>query len=620
MKKQNKLCRTLSALIAVIMVLSCLPVLSGAVPPTSGPFKVTDKEGNVTYGFYKEEWGGDKTYELATVFDYAPEGSTVQLTRNLDSVSGAAKVNGGHYVLDLNGYVISTKDGSYFLHTNDKGSLTIIDSNPAAEHKYVVGEERWTWNDSAVPGDGCSEYTYEYCVENDVALKPGDVVILKGGAVIGSTGHGIDVNAGTALTLESGNIVGFPNGGIFQTGSTVIMNGGNICGNGVATVDHSGGITAINKNDFISTMIINGGTICYNKHVVGNTCYNTTGGGGVGIVNCNYEIDDSNAVIKNNTSPAMDPDSFPDWVYTDVGKWYKRYDNDYSITKNSTPVSYKNITYKYGNDIIAVAGAPTAYKIGTGISVAEWAVVTPSLPTGMKFAGWFTESDGGTKVRGIAAGENNDITVYAHFVPTGNTVELDIIYMNGTEAVTVPGAPAVFQEGIGISSEDWSEIIPAAPEGMQFDGWFTKSAGGTQVSSIDASVNTNVVVYAHFSVSVNLTFTTSTCGGYISNDNEATKTPIVGFGYIVDQPDEIENITAYGVYVYNTAAANGIKAELNGGSTQDLLDNDGRFYAYVTSGTPIRYYSIGYATVNGTTYYSQLCDDIGNYESYLIVD
>ena len=131
--------------------------------------------------------------------------------------------------LDLNGHVLKmTGSGSVIILHADKnstttGDLTLMDSDPTAEHKFKVnGVEPWTLDDSGTE-------------------------TVRGGVIIGGTGTrifstipststdggGVIIGDG-ALTMNGGNIVGckaYYGGGLYiHYSGTFTMNGGSIVG------------------------------------------------------------------------------------------------------------------------------------------------------------------------------------------------------------------------------------------------------------------------------------------------------------------------------------------------------------------------------------------------------
>ena len=120
--------------------------------------------------------------------------------------------------LDLNGFVLKLTDTSVDegrITVEGGGNLTIIDSNPYAEHKFtpnanglwVLGEENGT--------------------------TPVNGGVITGGSE--GNGGGVKIETGGSLTMTGGNIVGCrvngQGGGVYvSSGSSFTMNGGSIAG------------------------------------------------------------------------------------------------------------------------------------------------------------------------------------------------------------------------------------------------------------------------------------------------------------------------------------------------------------------------------------------------------
>ena len=140
----------------------------------------------------------------------------IQLWSDLD-LPGGMRVN-YNLTLDLNGFVLKLTDTSIDegrITVEGGGNLTIIDSNPYAEHKFtpnanglwVLGEENGT--------------------------KPVNGGVITGGSE--SNGGGVKIETGGSLTMTGGNIVGCrvngQGGGVYvSSGSSFTMNGGSIAG------------------------------------------------------------------------------------------------------------------------------------------------------------------------------------------------------------------------------------------------------------------------------------------------------------------------------------------------------------------------------------------------------
>ena len=147
----------------------------------------------------------------------------IQLWSDLD-LSGGMKVD-YDLTLDLNGYVLKLTDTFVVegrITVENGGSLTIIDSNPTAEHKFMPNADGlWELNENGTKS-------------------------VFGGVITGGSegnGGGVKIETGGSLTMTGGNIVGCrangQGGGVYVSGgSTFTMTGGSIAG---CVADFSGG-------------------------------------------------------------------------------------------------------------------------------------------------------------------------------------------------------------------------------------------------------------------------------------------------------------------------------------------------------------------------------------------
>lgn len=170
----------------------------------------------------------------------------------------------GDVTLDLNGFVLNLT-GSGSVIKVESGTLTLVDSHPAAIHKFVKNtDDPWTLDESQ------------------------GTEIVRGGIITGGNGEnsnddnqngggGVHIRPGAAFVMQGGNIVGCKakqGGGVYvvdRNGDYALgrftMEGGSIIGC-VATDDSAGGGGVANHGDFTMT----GGTI--------RSCSTTLGSGG----------------------------------------------------------------------------------------------------------------------------------------------------------------------------------------------------------------------------------------------------------------------------------------------------------------------------------------------------
>lgn len=167
----------------------------------------------------------------------------------------------GDVTLDLNGFVLQheNRDANDSVIKIESGTLTLVDSHPAAIHKFVKNtDDLWMLDESQGAG------------------------IVRGGIITGGNagyndGGGVYVCPGAGLVMRGGSIVGCKakqGGGVYvadkneaKTLGRFTMKGGSIVGC-VATDDSAGGGGVANHGDFTMT----GGTI--------HRCSTTEGSGG----------------------------------------------------------------------------------------------------------------------------------------------------------------------------------------------------------------------------------------------------------------------------------------------------------------------------------------------------
>ena len=133
--------------------------------------------------------------------------------------------------LDLNGHVLNLTDtsgGDSRITVEGGGNLTIIDSNPYAEHKFTPN------------ADGL------WVLDEQSGTKSVNGGVITGGSE--GNGGGVKIETGGSLTMTGGNIVGCrangQGGGVYVSGGgTFTMNGGTIAGcvAGLSVGENEGG-------------------------------------------------------------------------------------------------------------------------------------------------------------------------------------------------------------------------------------------------------------------------------------------------------------------------------------------------------------------------------------------
>ena len=354
--------------------------------------------------------------------------------------------------LDLNGYVLKmTGSGSVIILDNKSGitgDLTLIDSNPTAEHKFKVnGVEPWVLDNSG------TETVYGGIITGGTGSR----IFFSNGV----SGGGVIIGSG-ALTMNGGNIVGCianRGGGLFLSDGSFTMNAGSIVGcstpNRLTTGEaFHGGIYAFGpmaNRDTTGVITLTGGLIKNNGRYAINAAYMTTiyaNGGEVygevhlnqaGKITCLAE-DNGITAFKGKTVIGGTSSVYPSHV--DWGLFY----GGLYIYGNTTGVI---VTYKDGDSEYAKQVLPS----GTLATRPDAPAATP----GYTFGGW-NKADG-TAWDYASDKVTDNITLYAKWAANTYTITFDTA--GGSEIAPI--------------TQDYGTVItaPEAPtrEGYTFIGW-----------------------------------------------------------------------------------------------------------------------------------------------------
>ena len=354
--------------------------------------------------------------------------------------------------LDLNGYVLKmTGSGSVIILDNKSGitgDLTLIDSNPTAEHKFKVnGAEPWVLDDSG------TETVYGGIITGGTGSR----IFFSSGV----GGGGVIIGSG-ALTMNSGNIVGCianRGGGLFLSDGSFTMNAGSIVGcstpNRLTTGEaFHGGIYAFGpmaNGDTTGVITLTGGLIKNNGRYAINAAYMTTiyanGGEVYGGVHLNQAckitcLAEDNGITAFKGKTVIGGTSSVNPSHVDWGLFYGGLD----IYGNMTGVI---VTYKDGDSEYAKQVLPS----GTLATRPD----TPAATPGYTFGGW-NKADG-TAWDYASDKVTDNITLYAKW--TANTYTITFDTAGGSEIAPI--------------TQDYGTVItaPEAPtrEGYTFIGW-----------------------------------------------------------------------------------------------------------------------------------------------------
>ena len=354
--------------------------------------------------------------------------------------------------LNLNGYVLKmTGSGSVIILDNKSGitgDLTLIDSNPTAEHKFKVnGVEPWVLDDSG------TETVYGGIITGGTGSR----IFFSNGV----EGGGVIIGSG-ALTMNGGNIVGCianNGGGLFLSDGSFTMNAGSIVGcstpNRLTTGEaFYGGIYAFGpmaNRDTTGVITLTGGLIKNNGRYAINAVYKTTiyanGGEVYGWVYLNQAckitcLAEDNGITAFKGKTVIGGASGVNASHVDWGLFY----GGLYIYGNMTGVI---VTYKDGDSEYAKQVLPS----GTLATRPD----TPATTPGCTFGGW-NKADG-TAWDYASDKVTDNITLYAKW--TANTYTITFDTAGGSEIAPI--------------TQDYGTVItaPEAPtrEGYTFIGW-----------------------------------------------------------------------------------------------------------------------------------------------------
>ena len=421
--------RILSILLALCMLFCLVPTTAFAEGETS---RKVETEQELVDAL------ADSSADIITLKNDIAIGTTLTVLRKV--------------TLDLNGYVLKmTGSGSVIILDNKSGitgDLTLIDSNPTAEHKFKVnGAEPWVLDNSG------TETVYGGIITGGTGSR----IFFSNGV----EGGGVIIGSG-ALTMNGGNIVGCianEGGGLFLSDGSFTMNAGSIVG--CSTPDRlttgeafHGGIYAFGpmaNRDTTGVITLTGGLIKNNGRYAINAVYKTTiyanGGEVYGWVYLNQSSkitclaeDNGITAFKGKTVIGGTSSVYPSHV--DWGLFYGGLD----IYGNTTGVI---VTYKDGDSEYAKQVLPS----GTLATRPDAPAATP----GYTFGGW-NKADG-TAWDYASDKVTDNITLYAKWAANTYTITFDTA--GGSEIAPI--------------TQDYGTVItaPEAPtrEGYTFIGW-----------------------------------------------------------------------------------------------------------------------------------------------------
>lgn len=223
--------------------------------------------------------------------------TSIQLTGNIDISSTLVVTK--DVTLDLNGFVLKIT-GSGSVIKIESGTLTLVDSNTSAEHKFTDDNGLWKLDDNGdkvvkggvITGGTGSTYTYgnSFTVTyrdcgGGVFVAPGASFVMEGGNIVGcsagkSGGGGVKVTNDGDFKMSGGTISGCiarNGGGLRNEGTATLSDTAKIesCrATGTESDDHGGGVCSYRNLTISGSMVISG---CTAQNKNSYAMYVTTG-------------------------------------------------------------------------------------------------------------------------------------------------------------------------------------------------------------------------------------------------------------------------------------------------------------------------------------------------------
>lgn len=410
----------------------------------------------------------------------------------------------GNVTLDLNGFVLKIT-GSGSVIKIESGTLTLVDSHPAAIHKFNATNDLWSLQESGgketVRGGIITGGNAGYNDGGGVYVCPGAGLVMRGGSIVGckaQQGGGVyvaDKNEAKTLgrfTMEGGSIAGcvatdesYSGGGVANHGDFT-MTGGTIrsC---TATAGHGGGICSVRQlhisgsavvtdctagGSYVSsgamlispdstyTAIIAGGT--FDGNVVNNKSTTITGGTFSG------EVQNSGVIENGQFNRAVNNYEGTIKGGTFYGSVKNESDYDDGVLRRAGTISGGTFNGTVTNEAAGrISGGTFKELKGTSYTVAfvsnggsdvpgqiraNAAATKPADPTrsGYVFAGWYTD-EACTAAYDFTKPVTDSVTLYAkweatprYYYNSGTTTDTD----NADE--DKKGSPKTFDPGAGI--------------------------------------------------------------------------------------------------------------------------------------------------------------------------
>lgn len=386
----------------------------------------------------------------------------------------------GDVTLDLNGFVLKIT-GSGSVIKIESGTLTLVDSHPAAIHKFVKeATGLWTLNENAgteivkggvITGGIGREHSFS-SVYGSISENGGGGVfinqdasfVMEGGNIVGcsavgehNTAGGVLVARSASFVMKAGKIAGCTaarGGGVYVADrdgdyalGSFTMNGGTIewcVAYGSAAYDDGGGVNNL------GSFTMNGGTIrnCTAAYGYGggiSSLRNITICGDAFVRDCTASQDKSSAMYLNPSNPA-------DRAVIEGGTFRG---NIYASPYCTGMVAVTGGTFDPGQPNGITLHTVTFNSNGgsdvPGQIRANAAATKPADPTrsGYVFAGWYT-NEACTAAYDFTQPVTNSVTLYAKWEAAPRYYYNSGTTETGKTDENKKGSPKTFDPGVGI--------------------------------------------------------------------------------------------------------------------------------------------------------------------------
>lgn len=430
----------------------------------------------------EENMSGSTIGAPVTISEKTLNSGTYYLCNNVKLTQ--ALVIQGDVTLDLNGFVLQheNRDANDSVIKIESGTLTLVDSNPDAIHKFVKeATGLWTLNENAgteivkggvITGGIGREHSFS-SVYGSISENGGGGVfinqdasfVMEGGNIVGcsavgehNTAGGVLVARSASFVMKAGKIAGCTaarGGGVYvadRDGDYALgiftMNGGTIewcVAYGSAAYDDGGGVNNL------GSFTMNGGTIrnCTAAYEYGggiSSLRNITICGDAFVRDCTARQDKSSAMYLNPSNPA-------DRAVIEGGTFRG---NIYASPYCTGMVAVTGGTFDPGQPN-GITLYTVTFNSNGGSDVPEQiranaAATKPADPTrsGYVFAGWYTD-EACTAAYDFTQPVTDSVTLYAkweaaprYYYNSGTTTDTD----NADE--DKKGSPKTFDPGAGI--------------------------------------------------------------------------------------------------------------------------------------------------------------------------